>query len=191
MFPEPKLVSSHCPTNSPKPSKTLNYNYIKRRKVAENTKCCTFFLNKWLETVHCQLSADHLLYSPTSTSLTHTLTHRPHMHTYNNTHTHTETLSCFSSVFHPLPCPDSRCPPPGPLRLPSPLITTAWPPTLHSARDYPPLPLALPFTLISLCLWVCCFLSPPLPRPLFHTCTAHFHAHIDETAAGAYVHLSC
>lgn len=90
-------------------------------------------------------------------------------------HTHTKTLGCFTSVFHPLPCPDSWCPPSGPLRLPSPLITVAWPPTLHSATDYPPLPLALPFTLL---LSLSLVLLLPLPALLslsYLPFTAHFY----------------
>lgn len=71
--------------------------------------------------------------------------------TLTNTH-------CFTSAFDPLPCPDSWCPPWGPLRLSS-LITTVQPPTLHSARDYPPLPLALAFTPLSRCFTNCWILS--------------------------------
>ncbi len=111
-------------------------------------------------------------------------------HAHMMTHTHTKTLSCFTSVFHPLPCPDSWCPPWGPLKLPSPLITVAWPPTLHSVRDYPPLPLALPFTLLlSLCLSFCCFLS--LLCSLFHT-SPSLHTFIDlgkKTTVDSSVHL--
>lgn len=71
--------------------------------------------------------------------------------TLTNTH-------CFTSAFDPLPCPDSWCPPSGPLRLSS-SITTVQPPTLHSARDYPPLALALAFTPLSRCFTNCWILS--------------------------------
>lgn len=72
---------------------------------------------------------------PVSTSLESALLwHRPqlsHIWTHAN-------WSC-TSMFHQDPWPDSCCCPSGLLTLPLPLISAAWPPTLHAVRDYPTL----------------------------------------------------